>query len=175
MTAENIREIHSLVSQLFSKKWAALPNDPKVLSDKELKSPGVYLLAFSEKNLIGKPVRARDVFYVGMSNSSGGVQQRLKQFVSGIEKNGLHSGAMRFFREYANHHRFSESHLAGKFYYVAHTIKCISDKSKSHPSDFRKMGHIACAEYYAIAHIEDETGRRPRLNKLGNEPTIPAA
>jgi hypothetical protein len=47
-----------------------------------------------------------------MSNGAGGVRTRLGQFTAGIERNGLHSGAMRFFREDAGG-RFRNSRLQG--------------------------------------------------------------
>jgi hypothetical protein len=42
-----------------------------------------------------------------------------------------------------------------------------SNKGLAKPDDLRLMGHISCLEYYAIAHVAEQTGKNPALNKLG--------
>jgi hypothetical protein len=34
------------------------------------------------------------------------------------------------------------------------------------------MGEINCLEYYAIAHVAEQTGKNPALNKLGPRPIL---
>jgi len=49
----------------------------------------------------------------------------------------------------------------------------VSEKAVAQPDDLRQMGHVACLEYYAIAHVVTQTGRKPALNKFGiSETTI---
>jgi len=127
----------------------------------------VYLLSYTDRDLEGSGVHVRDVFYVGMSNSNGGVSQRLKQFRTGIEKNGLHSGAKRFFRDYCDNRPFSQANTGKRLYFAALSLQCVSDKAVARPDDFRQMGHVACLEYYVIAHVATQTGHNPPLNKLG--------
>ena len=69
---------------LFNKKWTNLLENYKDLKNGQY--PGVYILAFTTKNLEGKPIKVKDVFYVGMSNSLGGVKQRLRQFCKLLSK-----------------------------------------------------------------------------------------
>jgi hypothetical protein len=162
-----LREIDNFVSQLFATRWAHL-HEERSLARADLKFAGVYLLAYSAAPKIADSVvNARDVFYVGMSNAAGGVRQRLKQFKAGIEKNGLHSGAMRFYREYGGGKPFVGTKSSKRLYFAALTFECESNKGLAEPDDLRLMGHINCLEYYAIAHVAEQTGKRPALNKLG--------
>jgi hypothetical protein len=75
----------------LASKWSNLDD---ACSDQNLRFPGVYILAHSDRQLSGKQVELENIFYVGMSVSAGGVRQRLKQFKAGIERNCCHSGAM---------------------------------------------------------------------------------
>jgi hypothetical protein len=74
---------------------------------------------------------------------------------------------MRFYRQYCRGVPFSNANTGKKFYYVSLTLECVSNKGKASPDDFRELGHVACLEYYAIAHVFAETGNKPPLNKLG--------
>jgi hypothetical protein len=167
---KRLKEIESSVVRLFSARWAHLHKEGS-LARADLKFPGVYLLAYSATpNIEGSIIKAKDVLYVGMSNAAGGVRQRLKQFRAGIEKNGLHSGAMRFYREYGGGKPFLRVKSHKQLYFAALTFECEGNKGLAEPDDLRLMGHINCLEYYAIAHIAERTGKRPALNKLGPRP-----
>lgn len=163
---ERLKEIERLVAVLFAQRWTGLHGEG-AFRGPELKWPGVYLLAYSDSELEGTPVNEGDVFYVGMSNSAGGVKQRLKQFRDGIEKNDFHSGARRFYRDYCGGRPYAEAATGKRLYFAALTVPCVSDKAEAQPDDLRLMGHVACLEYYAVAHVAAETGRTPPLNKLG--------
>jgi hypothetical protein len=154
-----------MVSKLFRLRWVAL--DADALAESDLIYPGVYLLAFTSRKVAGSRVKPNQVLYAGMSNSAGGVRARLKQFIKGVENNGLHSGAMRFFREYCGGKPFSQLKTRKRFYVASLTIECKSDKVDAMPDDLRVMGHVACLEYYAIARIAQKTGKKPALNKFG--------
>lgn len=169
---QHLKDIERCVSKLFASRWADLHED-KSLARAELKFPGVYLLAYSAAPKIADSlVKAKDVFYVGMSNAAGGVRQRLKQFKAGIENNGLHSGAMRFYREFGGGEPFAGAKSGKRLYFAALTFECVSDKALARPDDLRLMGHINCIEYYAIAHVAEQTGKNPPLNKLGPRPVL---
>ena len=139
-------EIEHLVSELFALSWSAL-HAPGVLARAGLEYPGVYLIAYSDRDLRGVSIDPGDVLYVGMSNSGGGVRSRVKQFMGGIENGKVHSGAMRFNRDYCGGRPFSELNGASRLYFASLTIPCVANKGAAQPDDLREMGHVACLEY----------------------------
>jgi hypothetical protein len=163
-------DMNSTIHQLLSQQWthllkqqarrfAALPN---------AQYPGVYLIAYSGRNLEDQPIVLEDIFYVGMSNSDGGVRERLRGFINGIEKYRSHSGAKRFYKLYAQQQPFSIFSRAngGKQFFVASiSIPCEVTKAKRTSDDLRKMGEVARLEYYVLAHIKNILGTEPELNK----------
>lgn len=165
-----LAEIDAHISELFRQRWVVLL-DGKTLARPDLIYPGVYLLAFTSDKIAGSTVKPEQILYVGMSNSAGGVRARIKQFIRGIEKNGLHSAAMRFFREQCGGKPYSQLRTRKCFYVAACTIECESNKVNATPDDLRTMGHVACLEYYAIARIVQRTGHKPPLNKYGERIT----
>jgi hypothetical protein len=163
---KRLKEIDLLVARLFREPWTNL-HAADALARPDLRFPGVYLLACTGAAIDGARVKPRDVFYVGMSNAGSGVRGRLRQFMVGIETGAMHSGAVRFFREYGRERAFSKAKDGKRFYFAALTLPCVSDKAAASAADLRTMGHVACLEYYAIAHVTARTGRKPVLNKLG--------
>jgi len=163
-----IAEIEKLTKNLFRLRWN--PFHEESFADPNLRFPGVYLLAYTGKNLNGQKIDERNILYVGMSNAQGGVRSRLIQFRNGLEKYDNHSGAMRFYREYQGNKPFSLLKGKRKFFYVALSVECISEKSRLTAQDFRELGHVTCLEYYAIARIKEKAGRPPPLNKFGKRP-----
>jgi hypothetical protein len=162
---ERLAHIDVLVSRLFRLRW--VPLNSEALARPDLIYPGVYFLAFTFEKIAGATVKPDQVLYVGMSNSAGGVRSRLKQFIKGIEQNGYHSGAMRFYREHCKGEPFAQLKTRKRLYVAALTIECEGDKVDARPKDLRLMGHVACLEYYAIARIAQRTGKKPALNKYG--------
>jgi hypothetical protein len=61
-----------LLNRLFAKRWQPFHTKDRDLAAstkvEAFADPGVYLFAYSSKPLEGRPVKPRDVFYVGMSN-----------------------------------------------------------------------------------------------------------
>jgi len=151
------------IQEILNKKWKPLLENYKDIEDGNY--PGIYLLAFTDKNLDGEIVKPSDIYYVGMSNARKGLTSRVKQFLNGIEKNGSHSAGMRFFKENSNGIAFSECNHLGKFYIVSSTFKCNVHKLTRTPSDLRIMGDICRLEYQIIAHIKELTNAEPKLNK----------
>jgi hypothetical protein len=151
------------IQQILSKKWKPLLENSKNIEDGNY--PGIYLLAFSDRNLEGEIVKPSDIFYVGMSNARKGLTSRVQQFINGIEKNGSHSAGMRFYKENSKGFAFSECNHLEKFYIVSSTYKCDVNKLTRTPNDLRIMGEICRLEYYLLAHIKKLTNAEPNLNK----------
>lgn len=86
--------VNVLVRRLFGQTWTSLGTgeDSPCLADP---GPGVYILAYQTRHLQGKPIRPRDIYYVGMSHA--GVGQRLKQFRRGLEDGGITRARSAFF------------------------------------------------------------------------------
>ena len=151
------------IQHILGKKWKPLLENCKNIEDGNY--PGIYLLAFSDRNLEGEVVKPSDIFYVGMSNARKGLTSRVQQFINGIEKNGSHSAGMRFYKENSKGIAFSECKHLEKFYIVSSTFKCDVKKLSRTPDDLRIMGDICRLEYYLIAYINEVTNTEPNLNK----------
>lgn len=166
-----LAEIERLVDKLFSQKWASL-HDKNALKDKSFKYPGVYLLAYPKQGSLksGDRIRLKDVYYVGMSNSKSGLKGRLRQFKRAIEGKRGHSGGNTFFTLHGK--PYSKLRKKKRILFAALPVECCSIKILSTANDFRKMGHVACLEYYAIAFVKAKTKQLPALNKF--ERTEPA-
>jgi hypothetical protein len=159
-----VPDIKSSLKTLFTQKWIALEDYQKLTNGKY---PGVYLLAYTNKNMMGKRVAPDHVYYVGMSRSRGGIYQRLYQYKQGIENGKSHSAAIRFFHKVAKGKPYSRLPNKKKFYVASISIPCVVDKSKRTAFDLKKMGEVARLEYYALAHIKNKrfNGSEPWLNK----------
>jgi len=153
------------VKDLFATRWRVLHAEGWA-DDATLRYPGVYLLAYTAKDIAGQKIRIDDVYYVGMSNSAGGVRARLRQFKSALEKGCGHSAGNHCF---AQNRSRAFSGLRGKkaFFFTSLCVPCSGLKSSGTPEDFRKMGFVACLEYYAIAHVLAHGAARkvPPLNR----------
>lgn len=160
---KNKYDMEKEIKKIMNKKWELLPKNLRNIKDGNY--PGIYLLAFTYKNLKGKNVELKDIFYVGMTNARKGLTGRIQQFVNGIEKNTSHSAGMRFYEEYSNGIPFSESNQRKKFYLVSLGFECNVNKSNRKPNDLRIMGEICRLEYYIIALILEKTNKEPELNK----------
>ncbi len=150
------------IETLFKQKWKNLESFKNL---KNCEYPGIYILAYTNKNLEAKPVKVKDIFYVGMSNSRGGVKQRIKQFIDCLESYRGHSAAMRFYREYSNNKPYSNTKRKNNFYVAASCMKVNVIKETRTPRDLKKMGEITKFEYDVLAHIKEKTGKEPQLNK----------
>ncbi|HVS89223.1 MAG TPA: hypothetical protein VHF01_13510 [Candidatus Acidoferrum sp.] len=154
--------IDGLVQDLFSGTWVPI-RDYRTLPD--CKYPGVYLLAYTDENLIGQQVRTQDIYYVGVTQSCGGVRQRLYQFLCGLEKPVAHSAAMRFLSEVAAGTPYSQLAEKRQFFVTSVSVECQPRKTLRTPVDLQKCGIVAALEWYALARVKEETGGEPFLNK----------
>ena len=151
------------IQQILNKKWKPLLENSKNIEDGNY--PGIYLLAFTDKNLDGETVKPNDIFYVGMSNARKGLTSRVQQFINGIEKNGSHSAGMRFYKENSKGIAYSKCNHLEKFYIVSLAFRCDVNKLTRTPNDLKIMGDVCRLEYYLLAHIKEITNEEPNLNK----------
>lgn len=158
---EPIPDVQDLMTKLFSQKWTNLHTNLLKLNDRQY--AGVYVLAYSAKNLEGDQVKEQDIFYVGMTHA--GIRKRLNQFIKGIEEDKHHSAARRFYKEYAGESPYSKLKDKKAFFVASVSIPCRVDKRIRTPLDLRKMGEVARLELYLIAHIKEKLQREPELNK----------
>jgi hypothetical protein len=138
-----------------------LHGDCAKLADSEY--PGVYVLAYTDENLLGRKIGEQEIYYVGVSHV--GVRKRLKQFMMGLEDGGHHSGAMRFFFDVAA--QIPYTNFTGKktFFVSSLSVPCTYLKSARTPLDLHKLGVVAELEWCVLAHVKDKVGSEPWLNK----------
>jgi len=143
----------ALVKKLLHQKWSRLVRNFRHTADG--KYPGVYLLAYSDRNLSGKSIKESDIFYVGMSNTS--VSTRLNQFIAGI-----HSAAMRFRENWGRYKKFFRK---WSFYVAIATIPCETEKGFRTEPDLCKLGRICELEYALLARVKRTEDFEPLLNR----------
>jgi hypothetical protein len=153
------------IERLMAGTWTDL-HGPDALRGRDLSDPGVYVIAYSGRDLGGLSIDPEDVLYVGMSNNGNGVQDRLHQFMQGLEGTGKHSGARRMYRDYHGGRPYSQMATSGRIFFAAVTLPCNSHKRTATADDYRAMGEVANLEYAVIAHLMERTGRKPELNQF---------
>ena len=155
-----IPNTRQILQGLFSQTWHLLP--PTKELRKITHDPGVYVLAYSNERLQGKPVREIEVFYVGMA-CEGGLSTRLQQFRAGIARGGCHSGADRFYRIWLRRKPY-DPRGPSRFYFACVPVNCLAAKSWRTPNDLRGLGKVAELEYAAIARVKTKIHHEPLLN-----------
>src|SRR5258705_5668413 len=113
-------DIAPLVGKLFRTRWTCLHAEGWD-GDAALRNPGVYLLAYSHKRLVGQRVQLDDVYYVGMSNSQGGVRARLRQFKAALECGRGHSAGDYCYKQ-SNSLAFMTTRSRRQFYFASWCI-----------------------------------------------------
>lgn len=125
------------------------------------RSPGIYIIAITNKDLENRKFRWEDVSYIGMTHAKNGLCGRWNQFDQAIKGNGGHSGGNTIERKLGNYEKWKKkSHL----YVCCMAIKCNVDKGTRKADDLIKMGAIAFLEYRALAQFKKATGREPEYN-----------
>ena len=126
--------------------------------------PGVYAIALSTKDISGTTFSwRREIIYIGMTNSKGGLKSRLQQFDNTIKGGDGHGGAHRVRFKHPNYGR-----LVPRLYVSISPRHCYVLSSK--PSDLRIMGEVAKDEYVCFAKFVEEFGRRPEFNDMKKSP-----
>lgn len=127
--------------------------------------PGIYALAKTRKRISGELFSYRkDIIYIGMTNSIGGLKSRLCQFERAMDPNKSgHGGAKRFL------FRFPDFSKVRKNLYVAISYtECAV--SSNNPDDLLKMGEVAKQEYECWAAYAKLHNRLPRFNDKKRSP-----
>jgi hypothetical protein len=134
-------------------KWdsrTSLPN---------LGCPGIYAIAIHSECLDGKKFDwIKEIVYIGMTNSKGGLKSRLKQFDYVLKGKTGHGGAERFMHDWQEDMKILNSQL-----YVAvapHTCNVLTIGQK----DLVEMGNVAKAEYEAWAAYAEKYAALPKYN-----------
>jgi hypothetical protein len=119
--------------------------------------PGVYLIALSERNLVGEAPKWESVSYIGMTNSLGGLRNRWRQFDRAVRGRRGHSGGNLIFARMGHRNSWHED-----LFVTGQAIEC--DVKRGTPQDLRQMGIVAYLEYEAFARFAQEVGGKPRFN-----------
>jgi len=123
------------------------------------KYPGVYLISISVRNnLEGNKPQFKEVVYIGMTNSQGGLAGRWNQFNSSIRGKNRHSGGNTIYKEKGYYENWEEW-----LYVAAMGVECNVKKPKE--EDYMKMGCVAFLEYEAFAKYYSEAGSHTKYNK----------
>jgi len=130
-----------------------------------LACPGVYVLCVSDVPIADKPFGwRREIIYVGMTNSVGGLASRLRQFDDTIARRRTsHGGAERVRFKYRNY-----AHMIKKLFVSVCPIAC--DVTSKFPRDLRLMGKVAELEYVCLARYMRKFGRLPEFNDKSRSP-----
>ena len=129
-----------------------------------LKLPGVYCLALSDVDLSCQEFKwIKEITYVGMTNSQGGLKSRLNQFDNTINGKSGHGGADRF-----SYKHQSYDDLINQLYVSVCPFQC--DVKSQRPEDLRIMGEIAKFEYDCMAIYVEKFGHLPEFNDKKRSP-----
>lgn len=129
-----------------------------------LKEPGVYALAISDKNVAGEPFSwIQEIVYIGMSNALSGLKGRLKQFDNTIIGKTGHGGAERFRHDYPTYEK-----LVPLLFVAVAPFKCARDLTS--PADLITMGDVARAEWECLAEFVKAFGNLPKYNDKKRAP-----
>ena len=141
--------------------WRSWPRRDEALG---VEYPGVYALAYSTRNIAGKPFSWRkEIIYVGMTNAVSGLKGRMKQFDNTITGRTGHGGADRVRFKHRNYGK-----LVQNLYVAVVPFKC--DVTSNEPGDLRKMGEVAKFEYLCFAHFVERFGELPEFNNKKDSP-----
>ena len=141
--------------------WKSWPRRDEVSG---VEYPGVYVLAYSTRNIAGKPFSWRkEIIYVGVTNAVSGLKGRLKQFDNTISGKTGHGGADRVRFKYRNYGK-----LVQNLYVAVVPFKC--DATSNEPADLRKMGEVAKFEYSCFAYFVYKFGELPEFNNKKDSP-----
>jgi hypothetical protein len=129
-----------------------------------LRWPGVYVLAISDEDIAGSHFSwHRDVVYVGMTNSKGGLKSRLKQFDDTVRGKESHGGAQRVRFKHRNYEK-----LKHRLYVAVSNFDC--EVTSNRPEDLRIMGAVACFEFECLAAFAEVFGSLPEFNDRRRSP-----
>ena len=146
--------------------WRSWPRRDETLG---VEYPGVYVLAYSTRDIAGKPFFwRREIIYVGMTNAASGLKGRLKQFDNTISGKTGHGGADRVRFKHPSYAK-----LVQNLYVAVVPFKC--DTTSNKPRDLRRMGGVAKFEYLCFAQFVERFGALPEFNSKKDSPKYSSA
>lgn len=125
-----------------------------------LRYSGIYVVRFCSETLPeNSPFQwAKEIIYVGMTNSIAGLKSRLAQFDKTMRTPWVtHGGADRVRLKYQDYNRFARSAYVA----VCH-IGC--DVTSNRQDDLKLMGKVAELEYLALAKYVEKFVVLPEFN-----------
>jgi hypothetical protein len=125
--------------------------------------PGIYCIAVSNK-ILNRFKFIKELEYIGMTNSKGGLKSRLRQFDATIKKiRTHHGGADRFLYVYENYEEVKD-----KIYVAIRSFEC--NTKNPTPNDLRIMGEVAKCEYDCWAIYLTKFGVFPKFDSKNKSP-----
>jgi hypothetical protein len=129
-----------------------------------LTQPGVYAVALARRALSREKFSwVRQIFYVGMTNSRGGLAARLRQFDRTLRGKLAHGGADRVRFEHPDY-----KSLVPHLYVSVAPFNC--DVATNSASDLRIMGDVAKFEFDCLAEYVKRHGELPQFNDKASSP-----
>jgi hypothetical protein len=126
--------------------------------------PGVYAIAIADHDISGNSFDwCREIAYVGMTNSNGGLKSRLQQFENTIKGGDGHGGAHRVRHKHPDHEI-----LIPRLYVSVCPRRC--DVTSNRPPDLRAMGEVAKLEYDCFALYAERFNKLPEFNDKKRSP-----
>lgn len=127
--------------------------------------PGVYVVAISKIDLSGKNfIWMKEIVYVGVTNSVGGLIGRLGNFDETISGRRLHHGGADRVRY--KHRNYSS--LKKQLFVSIAPFKC--DVRSNLPADLKIMGKVVEFEYLCFAQYAQKFGKLPEFNDMKTSP-----
>ena len=129
-----------------------------------IKLPGVYSIARCDKDISGSSFEwTKDIIYIGMTNSRGGLKSRLQQFENTIAGKQGHGGARRVRYKYRDYEG-----IVPLLYVSVFPVNC--NVLTNLPSDLRAMGDVAKLEYECLAQFVELFEQLPEFNDKQRSP-----
>jgi len=161
-------------------EWVKFTERKDKFDKKDLKSPGIYAIAFDSAGKIsGKEFNfAKEIVYFGMTNSQGGLKSRLQQFDYTLKnEKSLHGGASRlkfYYKKYKPEVLIKKLYFSIWSFTECHVEKynngCIEtddkkiDDKKEVIKTLELMGEVAMAEYLCFAKYVELYNSMPKFN-----------
>jgi len=129
-----------------------------------LKYPGIYILLYTQNDISSTRFDwKKDIIYVGMTNSKGGLKSRLQQFENTIAGKTGHGGAERVIYKHSNYKKFASN------LYVS-VCPFICDITSNNAKDLLIMGKVVEFEYICFAEYVKRFKCLPEFNDKKRSP-----
>lgn len=137
-------------------KWVSWPERNSLSG---LEYPGIYVCALADDrfNSSNDFEWMKQIIYIGMTNSAGGLRARLKQFDNTILGKTGHGGADRVRYKYQDYQQ-----LVNSLFVSVASFVC--DVKSNQPQDLLVMGEVAKFEYDCFAEFVKKHGTLPEFN-----------